>query len=155
MLPKMPANVVLRFFIVSSPSGPTSAFAGFSPDSSFSVSGLSFFASSGSSFGNSTLFTAEVALLMVVPETVLVSDAAKINFTLKICRPKNFCAPLLALFHGTFFYWFLLTNSKIHILQKAFSIFKFNWWTFLDFFKIKFSWNGARNWTFRVGVEVR
>ena len=73
----MPANVFLRFFIVSSPSGPTSAFDRFSRDSSFSVSGLSSFASSGLSFGNSTLFTAEVALLMVVPETVLVSEAEK------------------------------------------------------------------------------
>ena len=64
MSPKIPANVFLKFFIVSSPSGPSSA-AGSSPFSS---------AFSDLSLGKSGLLTADVALL--VPETELVSDAA-------------------------------------------------------------------------------
>ena len=67
MSPKMPANVFLKFFIVSSPSGPTSAMvASSSPSFSWLVSGLS--------LGRSGCFlTAEVALL--VAETELVSEA--------------------------------------------------------------------------------
>ena len=57
----MPANVFFKFFIVSSPSGPSSV-------SSFFVSSLSL-GSSG------TFFTADVALL--VAETELVSSEAE------------------------------------------------------------------------------
>ena len=70
----MPANVFLKFFMVSSPSGPPSAIT----SSSFSLFPFPFssfpFPDSGLSFGRgSTFFTAEVALL--APDTELVSEA--------------------------------------------------------------------------------
>ena len=69
----MPANVFFKFFIVSSPSGPSSV-------SSFLVSSLSL-GSSG------TFFTADVALL--VAETELVSSEAE-KLKKKIIRKQNF-----------------------------------------------------------------